>query len=82
MNTCDTCKFWEYEPGVYISARRLLGQCSHAAVWFDATEWTDEGEDAIKPEFDSMTMFVNDGSSYYAELLTRPNHGCVSWEGK
>lgn len=77
---CSTCKNWkprdEYETGHSLG----LGKCAAAAMFWDATEWDEEGNARqFKPAFKDTKAFVQDGSDYKADLLTRPDFGCVSY---
>jgi hypothetical protein len=86
--TCETCQFWEPEEyedrSTYtdddpapLSKRLRLRRCSRVIQWWDATQWDKDGQRVATPEAAEVLAFVNDGSSYRADLLTRPDFGCV-----
>jgi hypothetical protein len=77
---CATCKWWSDEPE---SASLSVRRCLRVLQWWDATEWDDDGMDLKwTAEASGVLAFADDGSSYRAGLLTRPEFGCVMWEGK
>jgi hypothetical protein len=76
---CATCDHWEprneYEAGHGMG----LGQCTNVPMFFDATEWNEDGEGrAFKPEYANCKAFAQDASDYRAYLLTKPDFGCVA----
>jgi len=81
--SCENCAHWtpseEYETGHHFG----LGRCAAAVMFFDVTDWDDDGERRIvKHGFESTQMFVRDGSDYIAKLYTRPGFGCNSFEAR
>lgn len=80
MGRCETCKFWESDEnakkygraGIYYG----LKTCERAEMLWDMTGWSKSGERILKND---ARMFVEDGSSYYAALLTKADFGCVEW---
>ncbi len=80
---CKDCKHWvradKYESGYY----QGLGRCAAALMFWDCTEWKKVGECArvLKSEYENNKAFVQDGSDYYAFLLTKPDFGCVQYKG-
>jgi|NOAtaT_6_FD_contig_21_11822115_length_1303_multi_5_in_0_out_0_3 hypothetical protein len=82
MNRCKTCIFWDVESRLEPGQR--IGNCRRVMQFWDATEWG--GEDGntrvFTPEAENTLAFTEDGSSYYAGLLTRPSFGCIMHEPK
>lgn len=80
--SCGTCNHWQrcgqYERGF----RQGLGRCAAVMMFWDCTEWNDDGENVFKAGHENIKAFVQDGSDYRADLLTRPDFGCVSWVAK
>jgi hypothetical protein len=74
VNTCATCKFWGNE---YI--RHGLHFCNRAERIWEAEQWSDDSEMELTTD---SKIFVEDGSSYWAALLTKPDFGCVEWVKK
>ena len=74
---CATCRHWDAEPH---SENMQVHRCRRVLEWWEATSWDDDGERVWKPEAADVLAFTNDGSSYRADLLTRPEFGCVMWE--
>jgi len=86
MNICKTCVHWKDGKDDWDFPLGLeLGKCVKAQQLWDNTEWTDTEERGytrtIKPDVTTL-CFVQDGSDYHADLLTRPEFGCVQWEEK
>lgn len=75
---CRDCKHWEPPRGT-TSRNRLVGKCKAAEMIGDHEKW---GEDELVYLDSEAKMYVADGSDYFAELLTRPEFGCVEWEAK
>lgn len=77
---CATCRYWDAEPH---HESLQVRQCLRVMEWWEATEWGDDEPDYCmrvwKPEAVDVLAFANDGSSYRASLLTRPEFGCVMW---
>ena len=81
MSTCQTCKHWkrqeEFETGHHLG----LGQCENIPMFWNATEWDEDGEGRKFSDCHKDTKaFVQDGSDYWACLLTKPDFGCVSYQ--
>lgn len=78
---CGNCKHWserkEFEEGHSIG----LGECTKVPMLWYATEWIDDDDEVrrIKAEFIDVKAFACDGSGYMAEILTKPDFGCVSF---
>ena len=91
---CETCKYWDFED----NDTNLIPntkQCKKPILYWDATEWTTKEIDYpgigkyktnvdrhIKDEHKDLKMFVQDGSDYYACLITRHDFFCAHWEQK
>jgi len=76
MTTCETCKYWEQAKS-YSSAKR----CRKIELLWLSQEW-DKTTGKLKFKENTPLAFVQDGSDYYAELVTKPNFGCNQWERK
>ena len=82
MERCSTCKHWE-KPDSHFCDLPGIGKCNAVVQAWDATEWTESGEKLwLKQEYAGLLAFVEDGSSYYAELKTLPDFGCVQHEAR
>ena len=84
-NTCKTCEFWKDTDGDYPKGSIELGKCKRVKMFWDCTEWEDipdhwECRRVLTEEAKDELAFVQDGSDYSAELITRPDFGCVQWK--
>lgn len=87
MNTfCESCKHWDKkEPDPYGSdpqASLGLGRCRKVEMFWDATEWNEEGDGRQFIQPIETKAFVQDGSDFAAYLYTMPDFGCVQHESK
>lgn len=81
---CGTCAHWvrrdQYEAGHSLG----LGKCKAAIHLYEATDWLElPGNDyvnAIRPEYADTLAFTQDASDYRADLLTKPEFGCVMYK--
>lgn len=94
---CATCKHW-IEGDAWDAESSGVKRCSRiepmwivegkAPAQLDGKyHWEDPVLDAkyvaaIDAAFNEAKAVVQDGSSYRAELLTRPDFGCVLWTEK
>jgi len=79
---CASCKYWEKE---HVDAPKNIeiGACQKVQMFWYSTEWKEvDGYYARVLTDESTKAFVQDGSDYYAELLTLPDFGCVQFEEK
>lgn len=76
-NTCKNCIYWKEGDRF-----QGVGKCYKAKQLWNFTDWDDNCEEILIDKEKSQKMFVNDGSSYYAELLTRDDFGCNQFEEK
>lgn len=80
---CKDCKHWERE---YLRDKwadnptQEVKKCNKVKMFWDSTDWDKEGDRRIFLNDD--LAFVQDGSDYHAELLTKSEFGCVMWEAK
>lgn len=74
---CKDCKYWELISD-YASVNSEVKKCKRMKMFWDCTDWDDDCEKRIFT--DDSLAFVQDGSDYYAELLTKADFGCVMWE--
>ena len=67
---CKTCKHWVAPDRDYMEG---FGKCKGTPEQWDYKRFDAKGEIVGDP---SITALVEDGSAYYAGLLTRPEHYC------
>jgi len=82
MQQCQTCELWKQprQPAVEIPG---LGVCSYTPMYWNATDWSENGDRRIlHPKYSGKLAFVQDGSDYLANLLTLPTFGCVAHKEK
>lgn len=76
----STCKHWKEDEAPKIGCLSL-GRCKKAVMFWDATEWDDNGDErCLSPEHKNTLLFVQDASDYSATLYTRAEFGCVCYE--
>ena len=80
MMKCETCKYW-YDKDNRHHIIPNVHLCKKPVQYWDATEWGDVDRQ-LKEEHKDLKMFVQDGSDYYASLLTRNDFFCAHWESK
>lgn len=78
---CDQCAHWnreadEYSDGAILNVRR----CGKAIEIWNATEWNDNYDRVPIVGLEEQKMFVKDGSSYAASLLTRADFFCAHFD--
>lgn len=80
---CKDCKHWNDKDNDYGLG---VGVCQRAKMFWDSTYWKELEDDdcarAFTKESEGELAFVQDGSDYKAELITRPEFGCVQFEEK
>lgn len=76
---CDKCKYWINEE---YPTNPDLKVCSKAKPLWECSEWNDDMERVMLPEFKDLKMFVQDGSDYRAIMLTRSDFFCAHFEEK
>ena len=88
---CDLCKFWiEKGSRDTLANHPDFGDCDKAKPYWDATEWSKDGEfDPTNPTRGMRLslnsddkMFVQDGSDNMAVLITRRDFYCAHFEAK
>ena len=82
---CDECKYWEQKVTEFINLKDDIRTCFKAKELWDCTEWVDNNENysrQLTEEYQNQKMFVQDGSSYSATLLTRADFFCAHFEPK
>lgn len=75
---CRNCEFWG-DPREVVNIPDA-NVCRRPKMFWDATEWRDVGDDCLrvlKDEAKDDLMFVNDGSSYHAALITKGDFFCA-----
>ncbi len=81
MERCKTCKHWNTGEKYGTGASFGLGRCEAAPMFWESTEWKDDGDGrAWTAEAENKTAFVQDGSDYSASLYTKAEHGCTMHE--
>ncbi len=79
MSTCATCVHWLPTTSDHLCHIKSLGTCQYVRQYWDATEWTkDDDHRKVKDSCVNQLAFVQDGSDYYAELLTLATFGCAA----
>jgi hypothetical protein len=76
---CKDCKHWDAENRSH-GMKAEIHKCKRMKMFWDCSDWSEDGNDRIFT--DDSLAFVQDGSDYYAELLTKPEFGCAMWEEK
>jgi len=61
---CDECKFWDVEGGKRECQGKTVGECTRAMPWWDASDWDDDCERVLKPEFADRRLFAQDGGLF------------------
>lgn len=76
QSKCETCQWWEFDDDEYSNyASTGAGRCLKIPMFWNSTEWSKDGE---RRELKSDSLaFAQDGSDYYAFLLTLPIFGCI-----
>lgn len=82
MASCETCKHWDKTDSYERLAAVVVRLCSKMPMFWDTTEWSDNYERVMKPEFSGQLAFCQDGSDYSASLLTRAEFFCAHFEAK
>ena len=73
---CSNCAHWfELQSNDF-----SLGHCDKAKLYDNMTTWNDNAE-LVEVEPTNL-MYVQDGSSYYACLYTKPDFFCAHFEDK
>lgn len=85
MNNCGNCIFWSHDQEDLVdhwcdNPTTVVKKCKKVQMFWDSTDWDKEGEKRIF--LNSNLAFVQDGSDYYAELLTKKDFYCNMWEGE
>ena len=83
MNNCKTCKHWDKPKERSIGYGLGLGRCRNIPMFWDMTEWKEEGDGRkFTAAAEGKLAFAQDGSDYRAFVLTKPEFGCVSHEAQ
>lgn len=82
IETCASCKYWDLANTNYLEECLKVHPCTRVKQFRDVTEWSEKFDRILKREFKDDLAFVNDGSSYRAELLTLADFFCAHWEKK
>lgn len=75
---CASCKHWGGDKYPSVGEEPELHRCQRIKMFWDSTDWDSEGNKRIFK--DDSLAFVQDGSDYHAELLTKPDFCCIMWE--
>lgn len=85
---CGNCKFWEKpDPEAWYGIRRIVGHCQRIKMFDEATEFRPQDDDDTQSSVthvmkDGEIAYVEDGSSYRADLYSLPEFFCNLWEPK
>lgn len=80
---CKDCKHWATEELIdkwSDNPTREVKKCRKVKMFWDSTDWDYKGKK--RTFLNDDLAFVQDGSDYHAELLTKAEFGCVMWEAK
>lgn len=77
---CKNCCHWDPTDDSKEHAMPGLRRCTRAKMFWDETEWNDDCDRVLKPEARGSLMFVQDGSDYWATLLTLGDFFCAHFE--
>ena len=78
MKHCETCKHWEKRAKKFLPE---FGVCHGIGMNYAETEWDKEtGKIKLKQGSEHIKAFVEDGSDYYAALISTKDFGCVMHE--
>lgn len=81
MNLCKTCKHWQTRKEDQSGYTQGLGRCGAAPMLSECTDWDAiKMEHVIRKDCEHIKAFAQDYSDYEADLLTKPDFGCVSHE--
>lgn len=77
---CDGCIHWDKND----AAEEILDvrRCSKALELWEASYWDEDYNRVLKADIEDQKMFVMDGSSYRANLYTRPDFFCAHYTSK
>lgn len=78
MGYCKTCKYWQHLDK--FPEIKGASECKKVVQAWGATQWDENGQRVLKAEYKNQLFFVQDGSDYYAALLTYPDFGCIEYE--
>lgn len=80
QNKCKTCKHWDTSDS-FTYSHYEMGTCNKIPHEWNAFEWADDGNGrTLKEEYKDVLAIANDASSYYADLSTFAEFGCVMHE--
>ena len=79
MASCKECVYWGEDNDAPMW--RGLRRCMKAIMMENGWDWkhTDQGTENVELD-PTLMMYVEDGSSYYAALFTKPNFYCAHFE--
>jgi len=79
--TCKNCIWWDKGYITHSLVQRLFQRCKATPHSEETTEWNaNRTAETLKPEFAKTTAMAEDGSGYYAALVTRAEHCCSMWK--
>jgi len=75
--SCNTCSHWALVTDAW-DAPKGWGRCGASVELWEMTQWDEDYEtQVIKPEYENTMMCACDGSSYRADVYTRPDFFCA-----
>lgn len=77
---CADCKHWCQDVFRRVGEEPEVRKCEKIKMFWDSTDWDSTGDNRVF--IDDSLAFVQDGSDYYAELLTKPDFCCIMWEAQ
>lgn len=79
--TCEICKHWDekvYNP----NSKTHVRFCNKIKLYYDCFNWNKDGALEKREGLEDVKAFAQDGSDYWAGLLTCSDFGCNMWEQK
>ena len=75
---CESCRYWNDNVSWRVGHEPAVRRCNKINMFWDSTDWDSAGDKRIFK--DDSLAFVQDGSDYHAELLTKADFYCNMWE--
>tara|TARA_Y100001960_G_C14583031_1_gene781722 strand:- start:212 stop:484 length:273 start_codon:yes stop_codon:yes gene_type:complete len=84
---CENCAYWKPVDKEEVADNVGVGSCKYAVerwVAIDADYTTHDWKTTytLNAGFENNKLFVEDGSEYHANLLTRKDFGCIEFLNK
>ena len=84
---CENCAYWKPVDKEEVLDNVGVGSCKYAVERWDAIDSDYTTHDwktiyTLNSGFEDNKLFVEDGSEYHANLLTRKDFGCIEFLNK